>query len=77
MRTIANGYKPNRYAKRDRHGILVNDDQRAEAIKDYLEHIQWGHKQTPTVSPEEAAMKEALTRKCEEIINKTKEQIIN
>ena len=46
MRTIARGYKPTRYARRDRHGTLVDLNERAKATKEYLELVQWGKKRT-------------------------------
>lgn len=42
MQTISRDYKPTRYAKRDRHGNIVDHDQRSEAAKTYLEKDHWG-----------------------------------
>ena len=70
MKTIANGYKPTRFAKRDRHGVLVNQDQRAEATKDYLEKEHWGQEaNTTTTTTEQEQQEKALLReKCEKTI---------
>ena len=42
LRYIGQPFKPKRYARKDRHGRLVNLDMRAEATKEYLEKDQWG-----------------------------------
>jgi hypothetical protein len=42
LRIVKSDYKSKRYAKRDRHGDLVDIDRRAEATKESLEQVQWG-----------------------------------
>ena len=53
VRTVAKGYKPTRYARRDRHGNLVDLNQRAKATKEYLEHEHWGQKPNRQMTEQE------------------------
>ena len=57
MRTIARGYKPTRYAKRDRHGNIVDLKDRAKATKEYLEVEHWGKKEEKILTEDEKQLK--------------------
>ena len=57
MRTIARGYKPTRYAKKDRHGNIVDLKDRAKATMEYLEQEHWGSKEERILTYIEKARK--------------------
>ena len=77
MKTIARGYKPMRYARRDRHGNIVDLKDRAKATKDYLEKEHWGIKEEKEVTEHEKIAKENLIKKCKEIIKNSSSKFSN
>ena len=71
MQTTSRDYKPTRYAKRDRHGNIVDHDERADATKAYLEKVHWG--ETSKTENRECTLKKLrLTETCHEIIHNGK-----